>query len=388
MAKKKTTSMIDDALAAAGFADTAGGGDQENPITSIDDIVNNAIITDDDKKPTDKPVEDNDKDNSDEGTTGPHDDNSDVPQDVINNTDNNSSDDGNDQSDVDDTDDDDDVHPDEAAQVGAFFDAFAEAMHWQVDPENKPDSIQGIIDYMTDLVETNSKPKYADPRIEQLDEYVKQGGSFDDFYNGMSQEIQYDSLDMEDESNQKTAVQEYLSLQGYSNDQIKSKIERYEDAGMLEDEANDAVERLKDIKKQQLEQQQAEQQAQYEEQQRQIQEFSTNLNNSINNLTSIRGINVPKEDRQALLDYITRVDENGQTQYQKDFNKNLVSNLIESAYFTMKGDTLLKEAQAKGNTDAVTKLRKILRHSTKNRTSQKLDDTKQSAIDIASKLFR
>jgi len=39
-------------------------------------------------------------------------------------------------------------------------------------------------------------------------------------------------------------------MQGYTNDQINSKIERYEDADMLEDEANDAVERLKTIKKQ------------------------------------------------------------------------------------------------------------------------------------------
>jgi len=57
------------------------------------------------------------------------------------------------------------------------------------------------------------------------------------------------------------------------------------------------------------------QQQQAEEQYRQVQEFSNNLNTSISNLTNIRGINVPKEDRKALLEYITRTDENGLTQY-------------------------------------------------------------------------
>ena len=87
------------------------------------------------------------------------------------------------------------------------------------------------------------------------------------------------------------------------------------------------------------------------------------------------------------MDYITRTDENGLTQYQKDFNSNMVNNLIESAYFTMKGDALISGAEKKGNTDAVTKLRKMLRHSSKNRSSQNVDETKRSAIDIASRLF-
>ena len=87
------------------------------------------------------------------------------------------------------------------------------------------------------------------------------------------------------------------------------------------------------------------------------------------------------------MDYITRVDENGLTQYQKDFNSNMVNNLIESAYFTMKGDALISGAEKKGNTDAVTKLRKMLRHSSKNRSSQNVGETKRSALDIASKLF-
>jgi len=87
-----------------------------------------------------------------------------------------------------------------------------------------------------------------------------------------------------------------------------------------------------------------------------------NLNSGIQNLDNIRGIAIPKEDRKALYDYITKTDADGLTQYQKDFNANMVNNLIESAYFTMKGDTLLGNAKKNGQTSAANKLRTMLRH--------------------------
>lgn len=65
-------------------------------------------------------------------------------------------------------------------------------------------------------------------------------------------------------------------------------------------------------------------------------QFFNTVKTDIDQLTNVRGINVPKEDRKALFDYIFKVDQNGQSQYTKDFNKNLSKNLIESAYFTMK----------------------------------------------------
>lgn len=313
-------------------------------------------------------------------------DNSDIPDEVLNNNlDSNSSEDN--ENDDNQEIDEDEIDPNEETQVGYFFDAFAEANGWQVDEDNKPQTIEDLVQYMNDVVEENSKPQYSDPRVEQLDSYIKNGGSFNDFYNNQSQAIQYDSLDIEDESNQKIAIHDYLKIQGYDEKQIATKLERYEDADMLEDEATDAIERLKLIKQQELEQAQQQQELLRQQQEEQMKAFTSNLNNQITNLTNIRGVNVPKEDRKALYDYITRVDENGLTQYQKDFNKNQVKNLIESAYFTMKGDTLIKEASANGQTNAVNKLRKILRTSAKNHSSYGLNDEKRSAVDIASKYF-
>lgn len=380
--KKTNTkpSVFDDVIKHVGF-------DQSEMLDTVDNLDDPDMLNEtDEEEPDDIESEGNDEDDLDI-----REDDSDIPDEVLNKNSSKKTENEDDLQDEDNVDNEDDEELSdnaETTQVSAFFDAFAEANGWTVNEDEKPTTIEGLIQYITDLVDENSTPTYSDPRIKQLDEYVKNGGSFDDFYNGMSEELKYDSLDMEDESNQKAVIKEYLKLQGYSDDQVDSKLERYEDADMLEDEANDAVKILKSVKQQQLEQQQQAQQLAYEEQQKQIMEFAENLNKEIFNLTNIRGLNIPKEDRKQLYDYITKVDKDGYTQYQKDFGKNQIKNIIESAYFTMKGDALLTEAAKGGQTSAVKKLRQILKSSSKNHSSKSLgDENKISAVDIASKYF-
>ena len=386
MAKKKTSTAFDNAFNSLGLTNPEGGesivnlddlGLDKDDITTVqgDDIIDNP----DGNEP---PVDGNEPPKSDDKPAdGLGDDINLPPTGNEPPTEPSNIDDG---DDVDDPNDDPNGDANEAAQVGAFFDAFAEELGWEVDDDEKPTSITDLIGYIQDVVEENSKPQYADERIAQLDEYVRNGGNFDDFYNNMSQDIQYDKLDLEDEDNQKLAVKDYLKLSGYSDEQISKKIERYEDAGVLEDEANDAIERLKIYKQHEIEEQQRMQEQYRQQQQEQAMQFVTSLNDTIKNLKSVRGVNIPKEDRKLLFDYITKVDANGLTQYQKDFNKNMVNNLIESAYFTMKGDALISEATKNGQTTAANKLRQMLRHTTKNHSTYNIDDKQRSVADIAS----
>ena len=116
-------------------------------------------------------------------------------------------------------------------------------------------------------------------------------------------------------------------------------------------------------------------------------QFFQSVSNDINSLTNIRGIAIPKEDRKALFDYIFKVDQTGMSQYQKDFNENLSKNLIESAYFTMKADALISTAEKKGESSAAEKLRKMLRHTTKNHTTYNADDKQKSVTDLLAGAF-
>ena len=352
--------------------------DTTNDIIDNDDIDN---LDNNDDITSDVNAEDN------ESTNENFEDNTEIPEDILNDTNNttsNSNEDDNSEQNVTT-----EVNENEVNNVGAFFDAFAEELGWDVADDDKPTSVQELVDYMGAMIEQNSKPHYADERIARLDEYVRNGGSFEDFYQRQQQSMSYDNMDMEDESNQKAVIREYLRYQGYEDDQINRKIERYEDGDLLEDEANDAVVRLKSIQQQQIAAQELQQQQAKRAQEEQAREFITNLTNTISSLDNIRGIKIPKSDQKELFDYITKVDADGYTKYQKDFNANMVNNLIESAYFTMKGDTLLNEAKSTGRTSAANKLRTMLRHQSTNHSRYNVNENKQrSVVDLASQFYR
>ena len=395
MARKKNNPLggFADALDDLGLGGT--GGTEE--VTNIDDQENilDTPNVDDLDKEKDKPDDDTidhteDNKSNDQVDQKANEDNSEIPDDVLNNKPSDNNDDAKDEQDPeedeDDNEDEEEIDPTESKQIGVFFDAFAEAANWDVDEKDKPTSVEELVKYMEEVVDQNSKPTYADERIEQLDQYVKNGGKFEDFYQDQQKGLTYESIDLEDETNQKTAVRDYYKLQGLTDDQISRKIERYEDADMLEDEATDAVEYLKRYQSERLEEAKAQQEAQKQAYAKQTEEFMSNLNQSVGSLDNIRGISVPKEDRKALLDYITKTDAEGLTQYQKDFNGNLINNLLESAYFTMKGDALLGEAKRSGQTSAASKLRTMLKNQSRNHSSQNSSNNKQpQAWDIASK---
>lgn len=323
----------------------------------------------------------------------PHEDNSPVPDNILN--DNNNTSDPDDVNPDDQNDDDDDTtnvddqpNETETQNIGLFFDAFAEELGWDVSDDEKPKSYTELVDYIGEIIHQNSTPQYANEQVAQLDAYIKNGGKFEDFYQRQQESISYENMDLEDESNQKAAVREYLRYQGYDDDQISRKIERYEDGDMLEEEAEDALARLKSIRAQELQEQERAQAEARQAQEEQARQFMNSLTESVNKLDNIRGIAIPKQDRKELFDYITKVDADGLTRYQKDFNANMVNNLIESAYFTMKGDALLGEATRSGRTSAANKLRTILRHQSTNHSRYNVNDNQQrSVVDLASQFF-
>lgn len=384
--KKVDLSAFDGVLEGLGYGNVM----TQEESTDVTNILDNEGIEDLDKKDTTSNIQTNAED---DGAQEAHDDDSEIPEDILNNQNNTSDpdDDNHDDQNNDDNNDADDLNKpneNETAQIGLFFDAFAEELGWDVNDDEKPTSIPELVDYIGQMIDQNSTPQYANDQVAQLDAYVKNGGKFEDFYQRQQESINYESMDLEDESNQKAAVREYLRYQGYNDDQINRKIERYEDGDMLEEEAEDALAQLKTIRANELAEQERMQAEARQAQEMQARQFMESLTQSVNTLDNIRGIAIPKEDRKKLFDYITKVDADGLTAYQKDFNANMVNNLIESAYFTMKGDALLGEATRSGRTSAANKLRTMLRHQTTNHSRYNVNDNQQrSAVDLASQFF-
>lgn len=389
MARKKKVdlSAFEGVLSNLGYENVM----RQEETTDVTDLLDNDGIENLDQNNTTSNLNTNAEDGEKQD---PHEDNSPVPDNILNDNNNTSDpndvnpDDQNDDDNDDPTNVDDQPNETETQNIGLFFDAFAEELGWDVSDDEKPKSYTELVDYIGEIIHQNSTPQYANEQVAQLDAYIKNGGKFEDFYQRQQESISYENMDLEDESNQKAAVREYLRYQGYDDDQISRKIERYEDGDMLEEEAEDALARLKSIRAQELQEQERAQAEARQAQEEQARQFMNSLTESVNKLDNIRGIAIPKQDRKELFDYITKVDADGLTRYQKDFNANMVNNLIESAYFTMKGDALLGEATRSGRTSAANKLRTILRHQSTNHSRYNVNDNQQrSVVDLASQFF-
>lgn len=252
-----------------------------------------------------------------------------------------------------------------------FFDSLSEQLGWDdVDDEEKPKTAEELIEYFRDVIEENSVPNYASEEVEKLDEFVRNGGNLKDYFS-IDADLDLDNIEVEDnEINQKLIVKEFLKEKGFSTKQIEKKITKYEDAGILEDEATDALEALRDIKAERKEKLLEQQQKQAREAEKQQQEFFQNVVSEIKGMNSIYGIDIPEKDKRALLEYIFKPDANGVTKYQKDYAKSL-KNLITSAYFTMKGDSLITIAKQKGRKDALDNFKNSLRGNGVSKRSKK-----------------
>lgn len=282
----------------------------------------------------------------------------------------------------DDTDDNDDVdnEPAEGNAVSAFFEAMSEKMGWELGEDDEiPSTPEELVDYFQSVIEENSVPRYASEEVEALDNFVKNGGNLRDYFE-IDGELDLEEISIEDnEINQKLVLKEFLKEKGFSSKQIEKKLTKYEDAGLLEDESEDALEALKEIREQKKQQLLKDQENQAKAAAKRQQEYFQSVVTEIKGMDNIRGIKIPEKDKQVLLEYIFKPDADGMTKFQKDWSKS-VKNLLESAYFTMKGDTLLKAAKSEGSTKAINKFKDSLNKTGVSRKTKKQEISNDTDI--------
>lgn len=264
--------------------------------------------------------------------------------------------------------------------VATFFEALSDKMGWELDEDKEiPQTPEELVEYFQEVIEENSVPQYASEEVEALDKFVKNGGNLKDYFQ-IDGELDLEDFEIEDnEVNQKLVIKEFLKEKGFSSKQIDKKLTKYEDAGLLEDEATDALEALRDIREQKKQQLLEEQEKNAKELKKRQQEYFNSVVTEIKGMDNIRGIKIPQKDKQALLEYIFKPTADGKTQYQKDYSKS-VKNLLESAYFTMKGDTLLKAAKSEGSTAAINKFKNSLSKTGVSRKTRRQDNTSTESM--------
>lgn len=340
-----------------GFEAFVGGLLPENLVDNKDINIDDAVeeLTDEElaalQKKDQKPEDEEDKDDK----------KVDDKVDKKDKEDDDTKDDDIDTNDIDDTN---TNQSDESEAITAFFDTLSDKLGWDdVEEDEKPKTAEDLIEYFREVIEDNSKPDYASEEVEKLDEFVRNGGNLKDYFQ-IDADLDLDNINIEDdEVAQKAVVRMLLKEKGFNAKQIDKKISKYEDAGLLEDEAQDAIEDLKEIREEKKKQLLEDQQKQAKLAQRKQQEFFNNVMNEIKGMDNIYGIAIPEKDKKALLEYIFKPNSQGVTRYQEDYAKSL-KNLVTSAYFTMKGDSIINIAKKEGKKDAIDNFKNSLTKNT------------------------
>jgi len=263
----------------------------------------------------------------------------------------------------------DSITPDDFSEVegeltNLFKDKLGEELDWEFTEDDKFESMKDLVDYMKNVVTESSKPVYANDEMERLNSFVADGGNLRDFFDTTTPgELDLENIDMEDVSNQKNVLREYLKTRGFKEDRIQKNINRYEDADVLDEEAEDAVELLKEYKTKQTETLLSNQKNQADSMKVEQQKFMTSVEEEVKGLEDIRGFKISKEQKKDLLEYIFKPTPDSKTAYQKQYADNAVRNLIESAFFTKNGEVFIDKIKKKASSDAYEKIRKKLKAS-------------------------
>jgi hypothetical protein len=280
----------------------------------------------------------------------------------------------------------------DAEIVSPFFDLFSEELGWEVEDEDKPKDIKQLVDLMSGIIDSNSKPIYADDEIAKMDEFVKNGGNLNEYYQRTIAGVNVETVDLDKESNQKAVVTEFLkSTTGLSDTRIEKRVNRYDESGTLEEEAEEALDMLKEhkvkVQEKLLKDQKNAKKVQLQEQQN----FVSNVQSEIEGMNSINGLQLSSKDKKDLVNYLFKVNAEGKTAYQDDYQKS-IKNLIVSAYFVKEGDKVFSKVKKTADNDAIKTLKKRIKNKKSSNRNQKPYTGGNSndifdALDAASKVL-
>ena len=171
----------------------------------------------------------------------------------------------------------------------------------------------------------NKVTEYKDNMPEEikylLDNY-EQGVNIYDLINMSANEQSYETIAedslKDNNSMQRMLVKDLLSRSGWSEERVKRKLDRYEDTGVLLEEAEDALSSLKEMQKQEKENMI---QTQKQEQQQRItahEAWLTELNDHIGKKEEILpGFQLSPKDKENLYKGITKLDKQGKNEIMR-----------------------------------------------------------------------
>lgn len=246
------------------------------------------------------------------------------------------------------------------------------------------DSLDGFVDFVKTIVEANSEPQFANDEVARLNEFVTNGGSVQKYLDAVYNTPDLERIDISSADNQKKVYEMFLREKHptKSEDWIAKKIEKVEDAGLLEDEASDAYDELMEIFTERKTSILEEQKRQHEENVRQYEETINNLRTKLTKGDNIAGFPINKNVGERFFNYLTQRDRrSGKTQYQQELEQDPDKSLLMAYMMFNKFDVekVSKRAKSEAAADLKKSLSRFSGSNATNRTNRV--DEKSNGID-------
>lgn len=263
--------------------------------------------------------------------------------------------------------DDNDVSQDDF-DITPLVDLVSEKFGLEIPEDGIDNNMEGFLSYLEKAVQEKSKPTYSSDYVRDLDEFVKNGGDPEDFIS-KNQMIDFDNIDLADETNQRYVLEDYYKMKGFSDIKAKKLIDKSVDSGDIEEDALDAVEELKQMQEAQKKKMIEEQKAYSEKIKEDQKTFVSNAKTYVEKLDEFAGMKITKTDKEKLLPFVFEIGKDGKTAYQREYEKDPIKFLVGSALVALLGDNLKAKAKGAAKEDMYDNVKKVLRSASKSRSS-------------------
>lgn len=204
--------------------------------------------------------------------------------------------------------------------------------------EDSHEGLMKVVDHVADNKAVEMLNGYLDqfPHLREFRDFLAMGGSPENFLQTKFPELDYEKVDIEEESVQKSVLSTWLRSQDFTEEEIAAKLEKYDAVDMLKEEAESALKKLQ--KKQGIEKESLMKKQEQEvlAQKESIEKYWSDVEKTVNGLDKINllGIPVSPNERKELFNYMAKNVRNGMSQHMIDEQELTTEQRATLAYVT------------------------------------------------------
>ena len=256
----------------------------------------------------------------------------------------------------------------QAEELGVI-DTLRQKFGYEVQGEYGED-YDGVVDFTTQVANEMAKEQLDTvfgqfPDVEQYLQFRYNGGDPKKYFQATSPEVDFSAVELseDDISMQRLVVQEHLSKQGYTSEEVAETVQEYIDAGILHRQANRSLTKLQAYQEKQAAQLIERQKADAEQRQSQLQEQWGTIKTTIDKGT-LRTFEIPKADKNKFYSWMSEaVDNQGRTQRLLDREQMDLETQLAIEYLAWKKFDLSKLVSATQNTKKAQNLKAKLQQT-------------------------